>query len=118
MSANAPPGGLALAGTLRKFGAGVRIVETPALVMPTSPPKQILVNNPDRIFWVVMNLSPYSGTIAFNDQMTLQSGLLLAGLGGFAAMLVDEDGECVTYPLWGLSSVSGQSWYLLEIMRA
>jgi len=118
VSAANPLAGLAWQSTLRRFGAGVRLVETPALPIPTSPPAQILLNNPDRVFWMLQNLSPYSGTVAFNDQVALGSGMLLVGLGGYLSASVDEDGEIVTYPMWAVESVAGQTWYLMEIVKA
>jgi hypothetical protein len=103
---------------LRKFGGGIRLVETPALAISAVTPTQVLLNNPDRVFWIVENLSSYSGTLAFNDRVTLGAGLLVIGLGGFVSLSVDEDGEVVTYPVWAIESVAGQTWYVTEIVKA
>jgi len=44
--------------------------------------------------------------------------MLLVGLGGYLSASVDEDGEIVTYPMWAVESVAGQTWYLMEIVKA
>jgi hypothetical protein len=110
-----PGQGLAWAYTLKRFGAGLTLRERPQLPIAASSPTQVLLNDPNRVFWVILNLTPYYGVIAFNDAVTLSSGLMISGVGGYISSAVDEDGEIVTYPVWALSSVPAQMWYVLEI---
>lgn len=117
MSSKPFPGGLAWMLSLKDLGSGLKIVESPAVTIATSPPTQILLNNPDRVFWLVMNLSPYYGVMAFNAQVTLTKGFIVSGLGGFATAVVTEDGETTTYPVWAVESQAGQTFYVLEIVR-
>ena len=112
------PNGLAWTRTLKDYGAGVRLVENPTVAISAVSPTQILINNPNRVFWLLQNLSPYYGVIAFNNAVTLSSGVMVAGVGGLVTMIVSEDGESVTYPLWGIESVAGQTWYLMELVQA
>jgi len=118
MSARTPGPGLAWAYALRKFGGGIKLVERLALPISNVTPTQVLLNDPDRVFWVVMNRSPYFGSISFYDVFTTATGLYLAGGGGYISMSVDEDGEAVTYPVWGISSVNAQNWYTFTLVKA
>ena len=113
-----PAMGLAFAYTARKFGQGTRLIEVPNLAISSANPTQVFINNPNRVFWLVQNLTPYFGTLAFNDTLTVTTGIKLSGLGGYVSASVDEDGEVVTYPTWGIMSVAGQIWYTIEIVKA
>lgn len=119
MSANVPPRpGLAYQQTVKRFGAGVRLQPTYLTFTVANSPRPVLINDPDRIFWIIMNRSPYHLEIGFDDSFTLGTAILLPPNGGAAVMTVDEDGEAVTYPVWIASPVAPFTVYLAVISHA
>ncbi len=78
---------------------------------------QLLKNDPRRVFWLIINLSINQGNIGFSNAVSASNGILVAALGGAASMAVDEDGEVVSYPVFGLNANAAGSWYVLEVLR-
>lgn len=74
-------------------------------VVPKS--KQLLLNNPNRASWLVINRSPYTVEVWFEQTWTYGHGIPLSPNGGQVSMQVDEDGENVSNPLWIQTPVSG-----------
>lgn len=115
MSANL--GGLAYALALKTFGRGLKMntsIVSLTVVKPTVT--KILLNSPDRIFWLLMNRSPYHVEFNFTDSWTYGQGLLLSPNGGQVSMQANEDGESVSYEVWMQTPVQPASIYVVEIV--
>lgn len=114
MSANS--GGLAYQIALKTFGSGLREKSGPVTVSAVVPDaQQILINDPDRVYWLVMNRSPYHVEINFLDDWTYGQGILLSPNGGQCSMQANEDGEVTGYPMWVQSPVAGAVLFVMEI---
>jgi len=76
---------------------------------------EILRNNPNRIFWLVVNLSVNDGYIGWDNEVAATRGLPIAASGGFASCSVEEDGELVIYPVFAINLNAAGTYYIVEI---
>lgn len=100
------------------FGFPTRLVEAPEGSELGLAATQIFLNNPDRVFWLVVNLGPGTVYIAYKRQVDATHGIRLGPLGGFASSKVDEDGEAVAYELFGIATVANNDIYFLEVEKS
>jgi len=77
----------------------------------------ILRNNPDRIFWLVVNLSPNNGYLGWDTQVSSTRGLLVAANGGFVSANIEEDGELVIAEVWAVNLNAAGTYMIVEIER-
>lgn len=76
----------------------------------------ILLNNPRRLFWLIINRGVDTVYIRFTPNVSYTSCIPLAPLGGTASMSVDEDGEAVTAEVSLYASTSSLPVYILEVI--
>lgn len=106
MSANS--GGLAYRLALRTFGSGLSMSNLIVTLVDVAPKTtQVLLNNPNRASWLIINRSPWTVEIGFSQTWTFGQGIPLSPNGGQVSMQADEDGENVTNPLWMQTQVTG-----------
>jgi hypothetical protein len=77
---------------------------------------KVLDNNPDRVGWFIVNLSPNNVYIHFASDVSSSKGVFLAPNGGMASMVWDEDFHAVGWEIWGIASASNSSIYVVEII--
>lgn len=109
------PGETAAEYSDRLFGAPTKIVESVVSVLTTPTP--LLPGNPRRLFWLAVNNAPNAGALAFNQQLTTITGVVMGPNGGFTSMEVFEDGLGVTWAVFAIQSVAAGNWYVMEVMR-
>ncbi len=114
-SSNIGHGSTAYEFSLSRFGGPTRL-ETREVTVGTTA-IELLINNPRRVFWQVMNRSLNPGSIGFNAGVTTTTGLYLGPTGGYASMSVEDDGEVVTYPVYGIATNPGSTFVIVEVMR-
>jgi len=78
---------------------------------------KILNNNPDRIFWLVVNLSTNKGWLGWASDVSGSKGLPISPSGGFVSCNIEEDGELVIYEVWARNENASGTYYTVEIMR-
>jgi len=79
-------------------------------------PKKILDNNPDRLAWFVVNLSPNTLYLHFSNDVSSTKGIFVAPNGGFASMIYDEDFHAVGWEIWGKATDEDSNIYVVEIV--
>jgi len=102
---------------LKRFGFPTRAVENPVIDSVGTTAAEILKNNPDRVFWLVINLSPNVVYLGFTGEVSSTRGIRLDSYGGWASMSVEEDGEAVAYLIFALATGASSAIYVLEIEK-
>jgi len=77
----------------------------------------ILRNNPDRIFWMAINLSGNRGYVGWDAQVSSTRGLPVSPTGGFISCTLEEDGELTIHEVYALLENAAGTWYIVEIER-
>jgi len=98
----------------KKFGFPTRAIENPVRNTLTTTAAIVLYQNPDRFQWLIINLGDYDIYVAFKSDVSRAKGIRIPAGGGYASMHVDEDGEAVTYELWGISPDGTVNIYVVE----
>ena len=99
---------------VKEFGGKVRPVENPVTDSVSQAAKLILRNNPDRIGWLVVNLSGSSVYVGYSPTVSSTRGILLSAGGGSASSTVAEDGESVAWELWAIGAADNLAIYVVE----
>ena len=103
--------------TLKRFGFPTRAVENPVTAELKTSAEPVLKNNPDRVFWLIINLGANVGFVALSSDVGPTKGVRLDTYGGWASMSVEEDGEAVAYEVHGVAPAGTSEIYVLEIEK-
>lgn len=104
--------------SVKRFGFPTRLLENPVTNAIGVSAEPILAPNPDRVFWLIVNLSTNVVYIGFEQDVSATKGIWLDANGGWASMAVDEDGEAVAYGVYGLAAGAGSAIYVIAIEKA
>jgi len=77
-------------------------------------PTRILSGNPNRLSFLIVNLSGNAIYIAPDNAVSATRGIYLAANGGTAAFQWDRDFEIVAQEWFGMSTVNARDVYILE----
>jgi hypothetical protein len=100
---------------IERLGGKTTIVES--LVTVGTTRGIMLVNNPNRIFWAMINEGTSSVRVSNDPDIGSTSGWLLSSNGGVIMMIYDEDGEAVGQQVFGIASIAGQVVRVRETVR-
>ena len=104
--------------SLKRFGFPTRAVENPVVAEVGTDATEILKNNPDRVFWLTLNLSGNTIYAALSEDVGPAKGIRLDANGGWASMSVEEDGEAVAYAVHAKASAAASAIYVLSIEKS
>ena len=107
---------------MERFKVKTRAVENPQGVTSLGATAQIiLANNPNRLAWVIVNLSGnviYIGfTRTVNAGAGTEQGIRLDANGGSAMMVWDEDFHPTAWAIWGIASGAASQLYSYEVVE-
>jgi len=107
---------------MERFKVRTRAVENPQAVTSLGVAAQIiLANNPNRLGWVMVNLSANTIYIGFtrgvNAGAGTEQGIRLDANGGFASMVWDEDFHATAWAIWGIASGAASQLYCFEVVE-
>jgi len=103
--------------SLKRFGFPTRPVENPVVAEVSTTAAEILRNNPDRVFWIVVNLSANVVYVGLSGGVSATKGIRLDANGGFTSSSVEEDGEAVAYQVFAIATGAASAIYVLEIEK-
>ena len=103
--------------SVKRFGFPTRPVENPVVNAVGVTVEEVLKNNPDRVFWVIINLSGNTVYVALSEEVSAIRGIRLDAGGGWVSMSADEDGEAVAYSVFALATGAASAIYVLEIEK-
>ena len=99
----------------KRYGVLTRAIQNPIRTTLTDEIRMLLPNNPNRLTWLVCNLSDTTCYIAWDRNISDEHGILLSPNGGIASMTMDEDFEATTWELFGLSDGVDKDIFSLSI---
>lgn len=79
---------------------------------------KILDNNPNRLAWIIINLSANYLYIALTNDPSSTKGILVGANGGTASMLWNEDFEATGWEIFGVGSSTNTYVYCIEVVTA
>lgn len=104
--------------TLKRFGFPTRAVENPVVAAVGTSALTVLRNNPDRVFWLVVNLSSNVVYVALARDVSNTKGVRLEAHGGWVKMSVETDGEAVGYEVFAVATGAASAIYVLEMEKS
>jgi len=102
---------------VRRLGFKTRLIVNPVTPTVGTTATEILRNNPDRVFWLIVNLSPNDGYAGWDREVSSSKGILIPANGGYASASIEEDGELVIYPVYAINLVAAGTWMIVEVER-
>lgn len=106
----------------RRFGVKTRGVRDPLGVSPIGvDPVIVLPNNPNRLGFIVMNLS--ANVVYFDLEQDVSAtpgaevGLRMDANGGFVSMIWDEDFQMTAWAWWAVSAGADTRLVILEVVE-
>ena len=98
-----------------KYGVLTRARTNPLIEELTTAVRMILPNNPNRLSWVICNLSVTNCFIAWDRGVGADHGIILAANGGTATMCMEEDFEATCWEVFGISLGVNQDLFTLSV---
>lgn len=77
---------------------------------------RVLVNNPDRIYWLLINHGANIIYLSPDESLTTSDGVPIAANGGSVRQDIQGHGSAVSVQLNAISTVAGQQLYIYEII--
>lgn len=103
---------------MERFKVRTRAVENPQAVTSLGTTAQvILANNPNRLGWVIVNLSTNIVYLGLTNAVSATRGIRLNANGGLASMVWDEDFQMTGWGIWGVASGAASAIYSLEVVE-
>lgn len=101
--------------TLTRFQGKTYAQET---TLTTSTTRAVLLsNNPNRLFWIVINEGVSDVRVSTDPGITTASGWLVPAGGGVLSMFWEEDGESVGYTVYIIASANTPLVRVREVIR-
>ena len=101
----------------QKLGFPSRPVVNPVTDTVGTAATKILNNNPDRIFWLAINLSVNKGYVGWDAAVSSTKGIPIAPSGGYVSCSLEEDGELTIHEVYAVLENAAGTFYTIEIER-
>ena len=113
---NNPPQSPLEALSYARFGGHTYAIEG---VVSVGTTRQTLIrNNPNRVYWVMVNEGANDVRVSFDPSITSASGFLLAASGGVIIGDWENEGETVGYETFGLAVGAAVNVRIREVIRS
>ena len=99
------------------FGGSTMARENPVTSTVGTTSTQLLLNNPERIGWIVCNRDANPIYVSFGGNATTAGSIPIAGSGGMLTASIIDDGELTTMPVNAISAAGGAVVDVWEIFR-
>lgn len=108
---------LDLAGLLlERFKVKTRAIENPLVTSVGTTATLALANNPNRLAWILVNLSANIIYIALSNLVSPSYGIYLDPNGGVASMVWDEDFQATGWAIWAIAPAGASAVYSMEVV--
>ena len=103
---------------MERFSVKTRAVENPLNVTSLGATAQkLLSNNPNRLGFVIVNLSANIVYIGLENSVSSTKGIRLDANGGSSGCIWDEDFDMTAWAWWAVASGAASAIYVLEIVE-
>jgi len=100
------------------FGLHTKVNENPSgITQVGTSVVQILRNNPDRLAYLILNLSSNDMYVGFSNEVSSTNGILLVSAGGMFSVNVRDDFELPVKEVYAVSTGANSPIYVMEIER-
>jgi len=90
----------------KRFGMVTRANANPLVDEVNIAITRVLPNNPNRLAWIILNLSANNVFIALDNDCSPAHGILLTPNGGSATMIYEEDFEATCWEVYGVATAN------------
>jgi len=87
----------------------------PVVASVAATPTKVLLGNPDRLSWSLVNLSANNIYLAWDNLPSSIHGVLVDSSGGSMSVSAEDDGELPTYEVWAIAS-GASDIYVIETL--
>lgn len=101
---------------LERFKVRTRAVENPKTTSLGTTAEVILANNPNRLGWIIVNLSTNAVYISLGNDVASTKCIPLLNQGDVASMVWDEDFQATGWAVWGVAAGASSSIYAMEVV--
>jgi len=101
-----------------QFKVKTRANENPVVAAIGLTEIQVLANNPNRLAWILINLSANTIYLALSRGVGATRGITVTGNGGIASMMWNEDFQMTGYEVFGIATGAASAIYVLEVVTA
>lgn len=100
----------------KRFGMVTRAQANPLVDECMIARTRVLPNNPNRLAWIILNLSGNNVFIALDIDVADTHGILLTPNGGSATMIYEEDFEATCWEVFGVAAGDNSDIFVLEVV--
>jgi len=100
---------------LKLFGVRTYAEENPLISSLGTTAAKILPNDPDRLAYLVINLSSNVVYVALKSDVASTKGARLDANGGSYGMVFNEDFQMTGWELWGVATGASSAIYVLAV---
>jgi len=100
----------------KRFGMVTRAQANPLVDEVDIALTRILPNNPNRLAWIILNLSANNVFISLDTDTSAAHGILLTPNGGSATMIYEEDFEATCWEVFGVAAANNSDVFALEVV--
>jgi len=101
-----------------RFGILTRANPNPLVDEVMIARTQILSNNPNRLGWIAVNLSPQNIWLAMDMNVSAAHGILLTANGGSVSLIYEEDFEATCWEVFAVAAADNSDIFVLEVVIA
>lgn len=98
-----------------EFGIKTRVLEKVIDPLISTTAVKILNNNPDRLGFLIVNMSNNTLYVALDGTVSASRGIIVASLGGFLSVFYKEDFVLAGREIWAVASGADTSVYIIEV---
>lgn len=102
---------------LERFKVRTRGVENPVITSVGTTPTLVLTNNPNRLAFLVINLSSNLMHIGLTHEVSSSNGIILDANGGYWSGIWDELFDPVAWGWWLVAAAASSAVYSLEVVE-
>jgi len=100
----------------KRFGMVTKAQANPLVEEVMIAQTRVLPNNPNRLAWIILNLSANNVFIALDRKVSAAHGILLTPNGGSATMIYEEDFEATCWGVFGVAAADNSDIFALEVV--
>lgn len=100
----------------RQWGIKTDIRINPLVTQVETTKTQLLIPNPNRLAWTLINLGANQLHAAFTPDVSNENGVYVSATGGVFGLIWNEDFTLVGFPVWAIATTAAAKVYLVEVI--
>ena len=100
----------------REFGVKTGSSENPITDSVGLTAARVLPNNPNRLGWILVNLSVNLIYLGFSPDVSTSKGIQVGANGGMTSMMYREDFELTAHEVYAIAAGANSAIYVVETL--